>query len=268
MGHQGSKGLDQSELITVAKNKAGLRVFAGFLATERRLVFVHGTEMNTSPILYTVLPTGQKEGPPNGKKLSPTREKGLITYPYVQHVKDPEKAKELLDTNCVWQDGENFPLVQLWTVNVNDSFRKEFDIKYENPDEKYFDPQAVANLWKTLISLFGKEEAEKQKVMYCSKKTWSVEDKCFLGTADQFAAFFEVEGVKEALDITSFADNAMEVRTLDKQKRQGTQTLRFVPNTPHVLYKRRGFTSFWCLKTQEQFEQDCEFEGEIGPGVS
>lgn len=263
LGNDGSKGLDETQLCTVAKKKAGLRVFAGFEATERRLVYPHGTQMNASPTLFTVLPSGQKEGPSNGKKLSPTAEKGLITYPYVQHVKDADTAKELIETNCVWQDGDKFPLVQLWTVNVNKEFKDAFEMTDENPDETHFQPQAVANLWKTLIKLFGKEEAEKQKVMYCKKQTWNM-DKTFLGTPDQFAAFFETEGVKEALDIASFKENTIEVKTLDKQGRKGQQTFRFAEDTPHVLYKRRGFTSFWCLKTQEQFEQDCKFEGEIG----
>lgn len=267
MGIGKSHGLDDSALVMAALHRAKLQVCAGFKATERRLVFAHGNQMSTSPTLFTVLPSGQMEGSLEGKPLKPTREKGLITYPYVQqHIDNPDKAKELFDTNCVWEDGKGkFPVVQLWTVNINKYFRDAFEITEENPDTKHFHLEAIDNLMKTLEALFG-EEATKEKVKYCTKTTLNI-DRTFLGTPAQFGTFFGIEGVKEALNIISGDQNTIEVETLDKSGNKGQQMFRFDngDDTLHVLYKRKGFTSFWCLKSKEQFEHDCEFQGKIDP---
>jgi hypothetical protein len=274
-GESREKPLDDDSIVEVAlKEDVGLRVFAGFRAKESRLVFLHSDQMSTSPTLYTVLPSGKMEGPTDGKALKPTPEKGLITYPYVQHLVNPEKLpnlKELIDkTHCVWLDDkakveeEKYPLVQVWTVNVNKEFRDVFKVmQEENPDPVIFQQQAVDNLMKTMRELFG-ADADKVKVQYCSKDTHNVQ-RTFLGTPGMFAKFFELKGVKESFRITSFDGKTMKVKTLDGNQREGQQTFVFgdEPTEEHVLYKRKGFTDFWCLKTRKQFEQDCKFEGEF-----
>lgn len=273
-GESREKPLDEDSIVEAAlKKEVGLKVFAGFRAKESRLVFLHSDQMSTSPTLFTVLASGKMEGPTRGKPLKPTPEKGLITYPYVQYLVEPEKLanlKELIDTHCVWlddkakDDEKKYPLVQVWTVNVNKEFREAFQtMQEENPDPTIFDQQAVDNLMKTMRELFG-ADADKVKVQYCSKDTHNVR-RTFLGTPGMFAKFFELKGVKESFRITKFEDKKMTVTTLDRNQREGSQTFVFGddPNEEHVLYKRRGFTDFWCLKTRAQFEMDCKFEGEF-----
>jgi len=274
-GESREKPLDEDSIVEVALKKGvGLKVFAGFRAKESRLVFLHCDQMSTTPTLYTVLPSGKMEGPTGGKPLKPTREKGLITYPYVQHLEKPaelDNLKELIDkTHCVWLDDkaktdkEKYPLVQVWTVNVNQEFKDVFDMQDENPNPSIFHQQAVDNLMKTMRALFGAENADKVKVKYCSKDTHNVR-RTFLGTPEMFKTFFGEKGVKESFGIKTFVGNIMKVKTLDRNQREGEQSFTFGddPTEEHVLYKRRGFTDFWCLKTRKQFEQDCKFEGEF-----
>lgn len=269
-GESREKPLNDDDIVPAAL-KQGLKVFAGFKAKESRLVFLHSDRMSTSPTLFTVLPSGKMEGPKAGKSLKPTPEKGLITYPYPQYVENPEKLdmQELIKTHCVWRDDQakddnkRYPLVQIWTVNVNDDFREAFTTMEEekNPDEEIFKPEAVDNLMTTMRALFG-EQADRVKVTYCSKETHNVR-RTYLGTVDKFEKFFATKGVKESLDMTSFEGKTMKVKTLDKNGRTGDQTFVFTddPNEEHVLYRRKGFTDFWCLKTKAQFEKDCTFEG-------
>lgn len=273
-GESREKPLDEDSIVEAAlKKEVGLKVFAGFRAKESRLVFLHSDQMSTSPTLFTVLASGKMEGPTRGKPLKPTPEKGLITYPYVQYLVEPEKLanlKELIDTHCVWlddkakDDEKKYPLVQVWTVNVNKEFREAFQtMQEENPDPTIFDQQAVDNLMKTMRELFG-ADADKVKVQYCSKDTHNVR-RTFLGTPEMFKIFFGEKGVKESFGIKSFVGNIMKVKTLDRNQREGEQSFTFGddPTEEHVLYKRRGFTDFWCLKTRTQFEKDCKFEGEF-----
>jgi len=273
-GESREKPLDEDSIVEAAlKKEVGLKVFAGFRAKESRLVFLHSDQMSTSPTLFTVLASGKMEGPTRGKPLKPTPEKGLITYPYVQYLVKPEELanfKELIDTHCVWlddkakDDEKKYPLVQVWTVNVNKEFREAFKtMQEENPDPTIFDQQAVDNLMKTMRELFG-ADADKVKVQYCSKDTHNVR-RTFLGTPEMFKTFFGEKGVKESFGIKTFVGNIMKVKTLDRNQREGEQSFTFGddPTEEHVLYKRRGFTDFWCLKTRKQFEQDCKFEGEF-----
>jgi len=272
MGGTGSKhGFSDEELVKLALD-AGLKVYAGFNAKERRLVFVHGDSFKACPTLFTILPTGVTEGAKEGKKLPPTKEKGLVTYPYVQFL-DAASAQPHLHTHCVWKVDENrYALVQLWTINVNDEFRKVFDEPSgdtrqgaENPDPTHFQPEAVENLYTAVAGLFG-EQARELQVKYCTKETLNI-DRTYVGTCEQFNRFLSNEGVPRSLGIENFVDNDIQVRTLDKKGNTGTQTFSFGTDdgVEQVLYKRNGFTSFMCVKSLTQFAVDCSLNGEIKP---
>jgi len=261
MGASPSKTLSDSELVTLALN-AGLKVYAGFKAEERRLVFVHGDNFMSTPKLSTILPTGVIEGSP--KSIAPAKERGLITFPYAQSL-DAANAQPYPNSHCVWPDGDNHALVQLWTVNYNEDFRKVFTESLENPDQEHFKPEAVDNLYKAVTGLFG-EEAREQKVKYCTKVTQNI-DRTYVGNSEQFEEFFNTPGVKESLGIQTVTSEEIQVVTLDKKGYKGTQTFPYGKQgrVEHVLYKRNGYTSFMCFKQLSQFAADCHLHGQIMP---
>jgi len=263
MGSSSSKTLSDSELVTLAL-KAGLKVYAGFKATERRLVFVYADSFRSSPKLFTILPTGAIEGPPDGKSLPPAKARGLITFPFAQSL-DAAKAQPHLKSHCVWPDGDNHALVQLWTVNYNDDFHKVFEESFENPDQEHFKQEAVDNLYKAVAGLFG-EEAREQKVKYCTKATQNI-DRTYVGNSEQFNKFFNTPGVKESLGIQKVTDEEIQVGTVDKKGYKGNQTFPYGKQAgiEQVLYKRNGYTSFMCFKELAQFATDCRLHGQIMP---
>jgi len=262
-GSTAKPSLSDADLVTIALAK-GLNVYAGFKADEHRLVFVHGDNFKSSPTLVTILPSGAIEGGSTGKRLPPAKERAIVTYPFPQSL-DADSAAPLLSTNCVWQDGDKYALVQLWTINYNDEFRKVFTVTDDNPNPERFKPEAVENLYKAVVGLWG-EEARKEKVKYCIKTTQNI-DRTYVGTGDQFQELFNTEGVKESLDIAKVTEDEIVVWTLDKKGNKGTQTWPYgkQPGVQQVLYKRNGFTSFMCFKPLSQFEEECILHGQIHP---
>merc|ERR1712048_1011702 len=105
MGNAIKPILTAEEIVALAL-KSNLKVYAAFKATERRLVYVHGDTFKSKPKLITILPTGDVEGPPEGKALNPLKEKALITFPFPQFL-DSTKAARHLKTNFVWPNGKD-----------------------------------------------------------------------------------------------------------------------------------------------------------------
>lgn len=265
----GQSVLPDAELVKHG-HESGLKVFAGFKAEENRLLYLHEDQFSTTPLLVTILPSGVIEGDAAGKKIPPAKDRGLLTYTKEQFLSS-EKAKPLLEkplcTPYLCQKNDQHSLVQLWTVNVNESFRKEFTINDDNPDPAKFKPEAVANLIKTAAALWKVDEqvaAENHKVKYCSKSTQNI-DRTYIGTSVDFKKFLAIEGVMASLGIQSVNDNDITVSTVDKKGNKGTQTFTWGDSetAEQVLYKRNGFTSFMCVKSRTQFEEDCHVHGEI-----
>lgn len=160
-------------------------------------------------------------------------------------------------------EGDKFALVQLWTINYNDEFRTTFEETTTNPDPGHFKQEAVDNLYRAVVGLFG-EEARRQKVKYCTKSTHN-SDLTFIGTKVQFELFLEIPGIKESIGVEKSLNGAIQVRTLDKKGNKGSQTFTWgsKDDVEQVLYKRHGFTSFTCVKSREQFEEDCTLNVQI-----
>lgn len=156
-------------------------------------------------------------------------------------------------------------MVQMWTINYNDEFRTAFRETTENPNPDKFKPQAVENLYKTVVGLWG-EAAREEKVKYCVKTTQNI-DRVYVGTGDQFKALFNVKGIKESIGITQVTEDEIIVETIDKKGHRGAHTWPYGkhPEVQQVLYKRKGFTSFMCLKPLSQFEAECTLHGQIHP---
>lgn len=270
MGGKSSKAVDDSEIVNIALNKVQLKVFAGFESTERRLLFDFSDNFTCTPTLFTVLSSGKVEGNASGKQLKPLPMRGLLSYNFAQYLEDDAavaKCGEHLDAYCVWNsDQKKYALCQAWTVNFNDDFKKEFAIEDEYPDSEHFEEEAVATMKHATANLFG-EEARAHKLKFCTKKNHNI-FRTFVGTPSQFNDFFAIEGVKEHFDIISVQDNQIEVTMFDKQgrKKSGSQILRFgdTPDVEHVLYWRKGFTSFWSFKSRDQFDRQSKLYGQIG----
>lgn len=265
----GQSVLADADLVKHA-HESGLKVFAGFKAEENRLLYLHEDKFPNTPLLVTILPSGVIEGDAAGKKIPPAKDRGLLTYPKEQLI-SAVLAKPLLEKPLckpyLFQKDEQYAMVQLWTVNVNESFRKEFTMNDDNPDEAKFKPEAVAALTKAAAALWNVDEkvaAEGHKVKYCSKSTQNI-DRTYIGTSVTFKKFLAIEGVMASLGIQSVSDNDIIVSTVDKKGNKGTQTFTWGDSetAEQVLYKRNGFTSFMCVKSRTQFEEDCHVHGEI-----
>lgn len=269
-GSQGKTELSDSKVVELAL-ASGVKVYAGFRATERRLVFVHGENFpNARRKLFTILPDGRLEGKEeDGKKLIHTIDKGIITYPFPQTIKKEtvDQNAKIRNSGCVFQvDDSTFRLAQMWTVNFNDQFRKDFTVHETNPNTTEFDEEAVKTFVDALVELFG-EGARNHSVKFCTKETQNIE-RTFVGSPSQIKTFLAHEGVKESLNISSVGSegdpNQVVVKTLDNKGNRGSQTFTLGDqDTEQVLYKRKGFTSFMCVKALPQFEEDCVLHGQI-----
>jgi len=255
--------LSDDEIVAFAL-EAGLKVYSGFKATERRLVYVFADKFSKSPTLYTILPTGEIEGPVDGKKLHPAKEKGLVAFPYPQSL-EREKALPHLDKNVVWKTecGDDFTLLHTWTINYNDEFRSAFTESEENPAPKHFSEEAVESMYRGMTNLFG-EKAREIKIKYCTKHTQNIA-RTFVGTYAQYQKFLSNPGVPAALDIEEVTEDEIQVKTVDKKGNTGSKSFPYGKDSEaqQVLYKRNGFTSFMCTKSLEQFQVDCKLHGEI-----
>lgn len=243
--------------------KSELKVYTAFKATERRLLFVYGDSFKSRPKLLTILPTGDVEGPSEGKTLDPGKEKALTTFPFPQFL-DRAKAQRHLKTDFVWRKEEDiYPLAHIWTIKYNDDFRENFQVLTENPDAEMFSPEAVENFYVAVTRLFGKE-ARKHKIRYCTKTTRNL-DLTFVGTPSQIKQFLETPGVKESLDINNVEGNEIHVKTIDKKGHVGTKTFNLgdADDVEQVLYKRNGYSSFMCIKPLSLFEKDCVLQGQV-----
>merc|ERR1712232_571157 len=155
--------------------------------------------------------------------------------------------------------GQEYALVQAWTVNVNGDFRDSFEIAFENPDPSKFQPEACAEFRKTVEALFG-VAAKDHKLYYCSKAT-SCTDQVFLGKPSQFVQFLDIPCVKESLDVKSRDGNTIEVKTVDKKGKVGSKQFTFGDDEENmqVLYRRSGYSSHARIKPHTLFIEDCRF---------
>jgi len=261
----GGQNLKRSDLVRLAKS-SGVECYKGFVANECRLVFPFGQgSSNNLPTLRTILPNGSEEGDP--KTLQAGKERALIAYPYTQDIEAPVAGK-FLGTPFVWQrlDGTH-ALVQTWTVNVNDEFKKAFEIAESNPDERKFCPQAVNEFQEAMGKLFKSVDGTFTgiRVWFCQKKTRS-DDPVYVGTPSQLKAFLASDpGVLKSLNIKEVSgSNPIKVvsNTVNKKGQRGTQelTLGDIADgaSKYVMYTRKGFTTFTSIKLLSQFYTEAE----------
>lgn len=261
-----SPPLSDAELVATALKD--VQVFAGYKATQRRLMFVYENDIEAKTKLFTVLESGATEGTAGGKTLVCGKGKAVVTYPYPQYMTEAN-ARPHLGTGVVWKDEENdgYALVQLWTINYNEKFLECFDVQTTPPaGTNAFDPKAVENLHRALANIFG-PGAEDVGVKYCTKETTQVYERTYVGTAAELKRFMGHPGVKECLGILKAEGDGFEVSTTNEKGSRGKQIFSFGRDdqSRYVLYKRDGFTSFMCLKTLEQFEEEALLHGELKP---
>merc|ERR1719210_1761157 len=111
-----------------------LKVFEGFRERCYRLVYEHGDVSAKVQNVETILPNGDVEVE---KKFHPTRGKGLMSFGYPKeiHKKDASRHIRRRDgpSPCIHNDETPescaYPLVQTWTVNINQNFKNDYDIK-------------------------------------------------------------------------------------------------------------------------------------------
>merc|ERR1712039_982297 len=254
-------------------DEVGLKVYAGYKADERRIVFPHEDKLKATQKLKTILVGGYQED--DDKDILCQKERALITFPHDQCIEDDSKAQTFLNTPYVWKDanGRNV-LAQTWTVNINKQFRDNFEIKETNEEPGHFKLAAAENFKKVMVDLFG-EEARGVPLWYCKKQTTN-RDRVYVGTTAEIKAFLAKQGVKEALEIDSVNGNEVQSQAIQAGRKMVVCTLpgkktgvkKFMlstnPEEIQMLYKRKGYTSFMCIKPKVNFEEDCMLFGLLG----
>jgi len=271
--------LEESALPQMVSQKA-VRVHPGFTEHTYRMVFPFEEHFAPhTPHLLTIQPSGTVE---NDKVLEPKKEKGLITFSYPQNISDEAaalpvplhqdgntdgssaidgKGRNLCDTAFVWRrgDGTN-ALVQTWSTNLNETFRKDFEISEgTNPDSTKFLPQAVSEFQEAMARLFG-PAADGCPLWFCHKQLVSASPAVVGFSEDVLAYVSERPELMRELSIASIDIEGLGF-VADGTNGNGEKFekhFRVTPGEECVLYRKTGWSTMGCSKPLRQFICDAK----------
>jgi len=225
------------------------------------------------------VPSGTVE---NEKLLEPKEEKGLITFAYLQNISDeaaelpvpqPQdsnvdgssamdgKGCKLCETPFVWcrEDGTK-ALVQTWPTNLNETFRKDFEISEGvNPDSTKFLPQALSEFKEAMVKLFG-PAANSYPVWFCHKKLTSASPAVVGFSEHVLAHVSERPELMHELSIASIDVGGLGF-VADGTNGKGEKFekhFRLTAGEECVLYRKTGWDTMGCMKSLHQFLRDAE----------
>merc|ERR1712224_995242 len=152
----------------------------------------------------------------------------------------------------------SYALVQVWTTNYTEKFRQEFHCRTDNPDPKWFLPQAVDEFRATVVKLFG-AEANHHDILYCHRATLNP-NTVYVGTAGALQMFLRANPkVLEEMHILELVENGFVCRTLNDKMEEGTQEFQFPGrDTKVALYMKQGWDGvayMACITPWDQFEK-------------
>jgi len=229
--------------------------YPGFTETVHRLVFDFEDHFRATPDLKTILPSGKLQ---NTKKLQSERGAALTSYAFPQHMSE-EQARQYLGTPFVWRrENGTYALVQSWPVEYNSRFKETFVISDDkNPDPTKFHPQAVEDMRKMVVELFG-NTANERKIRFCTKATGN-HNPVYVGTGGQLLELLRNEkSLLQHFDIVTLTHSGFVCRYVRDNGDIGTQNFDMTPCDRYVLYTRVGSSKMACVKMWAQFALECD----------
>jgi len=264
-------------IVTGAQNK-GIEVFAGFREVTYRLVFECQDAGVEKKMVETILPDGNVE---MDKEFQPRKGRGLMTFGYSQTIDRKDAKRHVMSPQPTpFIDSDNLPdnparlaLVQTWTVNVNKSFRDEFDIfqfderNFQGRIHEGFHRDAVDAFRKAMVKCFGSAVVEKWPIM-CCKKEKNNPHLVFVGPRSVMEAWLKKKDVQEYLFISE-KNNGF--KTWFKSKGSWLpRSQRFAFSNMNmddkcVLYTRASGSLMTSMMTCSQFEKEKTFGAQRTP---
>jgi len=259
--------MDDAAIVGKA-HAVGLHVFQGFLERAYRLVFESEAAGAEPKWVETILTCGDVE---MQKKFQPKKGKGLITFAHPQdiqkidarkYIKRPEGPGYFIHHDDA-PDSCAYPLVQAWTVNVNDNFRREYDIMTEDQIQGEMDrvvhADAIFAFRKSMAKCFSSAEVDKYGIKCCRMKQWK-ENKHLVVTGPRgvLEAFTQNPDVQKYFFITADQHG---FRAWSKPKGKWfPQSQRFEwgldMKEVYVLYTRTGNSEMTCMMKRQQFVRE------------
>jgi len=269
------RSLGDDELVSKA-HAAGLQVFQGFQERACRLVYENEDADAEKKWVETILPNGDVE---TERDFQPKKERALVTFGYLQHIhkeqagryiRRPEGPGHFIHHEDA-PDSAAYPLVQTWTVNINDNFRKEFDImsvdQLQGQIGEGFHMDAIRAFRKSMVKCFSSAEVDKYPIKCCRQKH-ATENKelVIVGPRSNLEGFLMNPDVQKYFLVS--ADRHGFTAWAKPKGKWFPRPRRFEWGADmdeiNVLYTRIGNSEMTCMMKQQQFVREKTLAKQIG----
>jgi len=268
--------MDDDEVVSKA-HAAGLQVFHGFQERSYRLVYENEDANAAEKQIETILPTGEVE---MFKTFKPKKGRGLMTFAYPQDInKDharkytrrPEGPGHFIHSEDA-PGSSAYPLVQTWSVNINDNFRNEFEIigvdQLQGQIDKGFHIDAINAFRKSMAKCFSSAEVDKYPIKCCKmKQDKENRELAVMGLRSQLEAFLQNPDLQKSFFVSADGHG---FKAWTKQKGKWfPHTQRFDwgidMDEIYVLYTRVGNSEMTCMMKHHQFANEKKLGDKISP---
>jgi len=268
------------EDVVAKAHEKGIQVFAGFREKSYRLVFECQDATVGKMKVETILPDGSIE---MGKMFQPQKGRGLQTFGHSQtidrklaqrHVRHqgghPFIHHDDCPDNCV-----DFPLVQTWTVNINETFRDQFDIlqvnelEFQGQIDGGFHMDAIRALRNSMVTCFGSAEVDKWPILCCKmKKEKENPFLVFVGPESLLQGFVDNPEVQEYFSISA-KHNFFRAWSKSKgrwfPRSQKFEWSNGIEDEMTVLYTRDGSSVMTSMMKCRQFDREKTLGEKVTP---
>jgi len=259
--------MKDDEVVSKA-HAAGLQVFHGFRERSYRLVYENEDANAEEKHIETILPNGDVE---MKKTFKPKKGRGLMTFAYPQHITKDHARKYVRRPegpgHFIHQEdapgSSAYPLVQTWTVNINDSFRNEFEIfgadQLQGQIDEGFHTDAIQAFRKSMAKCFSSAEVDKYPIKCCKmKQDKENKELAVMGRRSQLEAFLQNPDLQKSFFVSADAHG---FKAWTKQKGKWfPHTQRFAwgddMDETYVLYTRVGNSEMTCMMKHQQFAKE------------
>jgi len=270
------RSMDDDEVVSKA-HAAGLQVFQGFREQSYRLVF-ENEDANAGEItIETILPNGHVE---MQKTFKPKKGRGIMTFGYPQdihknqasrYIRRPEGPGHFIHHEDAL-DSSAYPLVQTWTVNINDRFRNDFEImsvdQLQGQIDEGFHTDAIHAFRKSMAKCFSSAEVDKYPIKCCKMKHEKKnEELVVMGPRSNLEGFLKNPDLQKSFFISADA-HGFKAWTKPKGKWfPHTQRFEWGPDMDeiYVLYTRVGNSEMTCMMKRQQFTREKTCGNKISP---
>jgi len=243
----------------------GIHVFQGFHERAYRLVFENEAAGAEAKRVETILPDGCVE---MQRSFKPKAGKGLMTFGYPQYIDKKDARKYTLRPEGPGYfilhddvpDSCAYPLVQAWTVNMNNNFHREYEIltkdQIQGKIDGGFHADAISAFHRSMAKCFSSAEVDKYGIKCCRMKE-AKENKhlAFIGPRSLLEGFIQRRDVQKYFFVT--ADRHGFWAWSKPKGKWFPRAQRFEwgsdQNEVYVLYTRDGNSEMTCMMKRRQF---------------